>query len=89
MDRERLKAASEALRKASELAEGDVQRRLYDQSNQLAALASRDEGPDHGRLDRHMNTLHEMAQETEGDLHDYVIEAREAVKSYRRDVPGV
>jgi hypothetical protein len=89
MSRPALKAASEELRKASELAEGDLQRRLYDHSNQVATLASREEGPDHGRLDRHMNTLYEIAGETDGDLHDHVVAARNKLKEYREGVAGV
>ena len=89
MARSELQAASDELRKASELADGDLRERLYDHSNQVAALASRDEGPDHGRLDRHMNTLYEIAGETDGDLHDHVVAAREQLKEYRRGVAGV
>ena len=89
MARDALEAASDELRKASELAEGDLQKRLYDHSNQVAELASRDEGPDHGRLDRHMNTLYEIAGETDGDLQDHVVAAREQLKEYRSGVPGV
>ncbi|WP_372910455.1 hypothetical protein [Salinigranum sp.] len=89
MSRPALEAASEELRKASELAEGDLQQRLYDHSNQVATLASREEGPDHGRLDRHMNTLYEIAGETDGALHDHVVAARDKLKEYREGVAGV
>jgi hypothetical protein len=84
-----LEAASEELRKASELASGDRQARLYDHSNQIAELAARDEGPDHGRLDRHMNALYEIAEETDGDLHDHVVAARDHLTEYRSGVEGV
>lgn len=89
MSRDTLEAASEELRRASELADGDLEERLYDHSNQIATLASRDEGPDHGRLDRHMNALYEIAGETDGDLHDHVVAARNQLKEYRSGVPGV
>jgi hypothetical protein len=89
MAREALEAASDELRKASELADGDRQRRLYDHSKQIAELASREEGPDHGRLDRHMNALYEIAGDTDGDLHDHVVAAREQLKEYRSGVEGV
>jgi len=89
MSRDELQAASEELRKASELADGDLQQRLYDHSNQVAKLASRDEGPDHGRLDRHMNVLYEIAGETDGALHDHVVAARDHLKEYRTGVAGV
>ncbi|WP_318567727.1 DUF7553 family protein [Salinigranum marinum] len=89
MSRDELEAASEELRRASELADGDRQRRLYNHSNQVAELASREEGPDHGRLDRHMNALYEIAGETDGALHDHVVAAREHLKEYRTGVAGV
>jgi hypothetical protein len=89
MARGELEAASEELRRASELADGDLQQRLYDQSNQVAELAARDRGPDHGRLDRHMNTLYEIAGETDGELHDRVVAARDHLGEYRSGVEGV
>jgi hypothetical protein len=89
MSREELEAASEELRRASELAEGGLRERLYDHSNQIATLASRDEGPDHGRLDRHMNALYEIAGDTGGDLHDHVVAAREHLREYRTGVEGI
>jgi hypothetical protein len=89
MSRDALEAASEELRKASELAEGDLRERLYDHSNQVATLASRETGPDHGRLDRHMNALYEIADDTEGALHDHVVAARDQLKEYRKGVAGI
>jgi hypothetical protein len=89
MAREELEAASEELRKASELTDGDLRERLYDHSNQVAELASREQGPDHGRLDRHMTALYEIAGDTDGALHDHVIAARERLKEYRKGVAGI
>lgn len=90
MARESLERASEELRRASELVDGDVRQRLYDQSNQLANLATRDQAPDHGRLDRHMNALHQIAADLgDGDAADRVETARESVKEYRKTVEGV
>ncbi|MFC6989838.1 hypothetical protein ACFQJD_16090 [Haloplanus sp. GCM10025708] len=89
MAREQLRTASEALERASELADGDAARRLTDQSNQLAALATRDSGPDHGRLARHTNALNELREELEGEAAERVEAAIEAVKNYRETVEGV
>ncbi|WP_101298117.1 DUF7553 family protein [Halegenticoccus soli] len=89
MTREELQKASDELRQASERVDGEVQERLYDQSNQLAKLASAERGPDHGRLDRHMNVLHELAGELDGEAKDRVQAAREHVKEYRKTVEGV
>lgn len=89
MSRDALETASEELRKASELADGDLRERLYDQSDQVAQLATREQGPDHGRLARHMNALHEIASDTDGDLHDHVVAARGQLAEYRSGLPGV
>lgn len=89
MTREQLQAASEELRKASELTEGETQQRIYEQSDQIAKLATRDKGPDHGRLDRHMNALHELTMELDGEAKEHVQSARNAVKEYRKTVEGV
>lgn len=89
MVRDELQQASDTLREASELVDEETQKRLYDQSNQLAELATRDTDPDHGRLDRHMNVLHELGSELDGEASELVQSARHSVKEYRKTVPGV
>lgn len=89
MTREDLERASTLLSEASDLADGDLQARLETQSDQLAGLAEADREPDHGRLDRHMNALYEIMGETDGEIHDLVEEARNAVSAFRETVEGV
>ncbi|MFC7205071.1 hypothetical protein ACFQJC_16250 [Haloferax namakaokahaiae] len=89
MTRQELQTASKLLKDAAEQTTGDVQERLYEQSDQIAKLATREEGPDHGRLDRHMNVLHDLAGKTEGDVSETVTEARSQLFEYRKSVPGV
>jgi hypothetical protein len=89
MAREELRTASEELRAAAVAADGDVRERIYEQSNQLASLATRDADPDHGRLDRHMHALAEVADETDGEVHERVVAARDALREFREDLPGV
>ena len=89
MARDQLQRASDLLQEASETAEGEASERLRDQSDQLASLATRERGPDHGRLDRHLNTLRELTEESDGGVHDRIVEAREAVIEYRKTVEGV
>jgi gas vesicle protein len=89
MVRDELRTASNELREAAEAASGEAKDRIYEQSNQLATLATRDQDPDHGRLDRHMHALAELMDETDGEIHDHIETAREAVRSYREGVPGV
>jgi hypothetical protein len=89
MPREELQNASDELRAASEAAEGELQRRLYDQSNQLAKLATSERGPDHGRLDRHMNILRELREEADDDVAARVDSALDSVREYRTGVEGI
>jgi hypothetical protein len=89
MPREELQTASDELRRAAEDADGDLRERIYEQSNQLAELATRERGPDHGRLDRHMNALGEIADDLDGDARERVLDARDQVREYRTGVEGV
>jgi hypothetical protein len=90
MTREDLQTASDLLREASEAASEDLVERLYDQSNQLAHLATRDGSPDQGRLDRHAHTLAELAEDTDDEeVADLIRRARTAVQSFREGVGGV
>jgi hypothetical protein len=89
MAREELQAASEELRAAAVAADEGVRERIYEQSNQLASLATRDADPDHGRLDRHMHALAELADETDDEVHEHVVAARESIREFREDLPGV
>lgn len=89
MVREQLQAASDALRRAAEAAADDLEERIYEQSNQLATLATRDADPDHGRLARHMNALDEILDDVEGEVREHVEDALERVREYRKGVEGV
>jgi hypothetical protein len=93
MTRELLQQASDELRRASELAPEDVTERVYEQSNQLAKLATADRGPDHGRLARHTNALAEIADDLDAadatEAAGHVREARRLISEYREDLPGV
>jgi hypothetical protein len=90
MAREELQAASNALRRAAEqVGDDELEDRIYSQSNQMAKLAARDRGPDHGRLDRHMHTLGKLAEETDDEVSADVREALEQVRAYRETVEGV
>jgi hypothetical protein len=90
MAREKLREASDLLREASELADAaDTQKRLYEQSDQLARLATREQEPDHGRLAKHMNALYELTNELDGDASRLTEEARESVAEFRETVEGV
>ena len=89
MSHELLEDASDRLRAAAEATEGDTQQRLYDQSDVLATLATRERGADHGRLARHMHALAELADETDGDAWEAIVDARSTLSTFREDVDGV
>lgn len=90
MAREELQAASNVLRRAAErVGDDDLEDQIYSQSNQMAKLAARDHGPDHGRLDRHMHSLGKLAEQTNGDVRADIEEAREQVRRFRETVEGV
>ncbi|WP_416838199.1 hypothetical protein [Haloferax sp. DFSO52] len=89
MTREELQKASQLLKDAAEATDGEVRERLYNQSDQLAKLADRAQGPDHGRLARHMTVLHDLANQLDGDTAETVRAARQQVLEYRKTVPGV
>lgn len=90
MTREQLRTASEELRMASEgAATPEMERRLHDQSNQFATLATAEHGPDHGRLARHLNALKEIREEAGDEVTEHVEKAEEAITAYRETVEGV
>ena len=87
---EELQRASELLRDAAESVEDpDVEERIYEQSRQLAEQAAADRGPDHGRLARHQNALHEIIEQSNDEAAGSVEGALDRVKEYRSGVEGV
>lgn len=86
MSRDELRRASEALQRAATDVSDEQRERVETQADQLASLADRDQGPDHGRLARHMLTIQELAEQTG---HDDVQTAYDHVKTYREGIEGV
>lgn len=89
MAREPLQNASDALRKASEAAEGDAREQLYEHSDRLAKLAAADQRPDHGRLARAERKVTDAAEGSSDEVEAYVDEAIEYVHAYRETLDGV
>ena len=90
MEREELVSASEELKQVSgRVDDGEVRERLENQSEQLRKLAAADNGPDHGRLDRHMHALSDLQGQVDDDLAERIDHARESVRAYRETVEGV
>jgi len=81
-----LRSASEQLRQASAAADdAESQRRLYDLSDRLAALAAADEAPDGDDLMQHLHALGELREATSGDVAEHVDAALETVRAVRED----
>jgi len=88
--REELAAASNALQQAAiAVDDEDLEARIYDQSQQFAKLATAERGPDHGRLARHENALHELADLTSGEAREQIEAALEHAQTYREGVEGI
>lgn len=84
MGRKSLANASEELEHVSGLiVDPDVRSQLVNQADQLRKLADAERGPNHGRLDRHMNVLAELQGRVDGDLAEHVGHARDEVGAYR------
>lgn len=87
MTRENLASARDTLESAAEeTSDDDVTDQLESQADQLDTLATRDRGPDHGRLARIENALHDLE---DSDVGDQVEAAHESVVAFRETVDGV
>jgi hypothetical protein len=87
MAHEELQRASEELRAAAGLVDGEERERLERQADQFADLAER--GTDHGRLARHENALREIRAATGDDADEHVGAAMDAITAYRETLEGV
>lgn len=86
---EELSDASDALRTATETTTGETRERLFEQAEALADAATADEGPDHGKLARHLHVLREIESQVDETAADHVARARDLLSSYREGVDGV
>jgi hypothetical protein len=82
-----LEAASEELRAAADLADGDERERLETQADSLADLA--ETGTDHGRLARHENALREVKAESGAGVGEHIEMAMDAITEHRKSLDGV
>lgn len=89
MSRDHLDRASELLSETSNATSGDPSERLRKQADELADLATRDRGPDHGRLDRHMNILRQIKEDVDEEPASSIDDALEHITEYRKTVEGV
>lgn len=90
MTSEEIREASEVLDQAAERTDDeDLRERLTEQADQLAALAERDRGPDHGRVARHQGSLRDIKADAGGALDEPIDEANDLLNAYRETVEGV
>lgn len=89
MTDDRLREASEQLRAASAAAgDEETQRRLYDLSDRIAALAAAEEAPDGDDLMQHLHALGDLREATDGDVSERVNSALENVRERREELAG-
>lgn len=86
---EHLRRASQRLAAAAEVDDGDANERLREQADELAELADRDRGPDHGRLARHERAIEDAAGDAGEAATEHVESALDSVHAYRETVEGV
>ncbi|GGN11228.1 DUF7553 family protein [Halarchaeum nitratireducens] len=86
-----LRDASETLEAAAnDCDDDDLRERLATQADALASLATRDQGPDHGRLARHTHALQDIASDADDDdIAAAVDDALASIRAYRETVSGV
>lgn len=89
MSRPELDAASEALQDAADVASPELAAELAAKADTVADLATRHEGPDHGRLARLEHALRQFAEDGSAEVTDRVEQALEHVREYRKTVEGV
>lgn len=89
MARDKLQTAADHLESASATASGDASDRLAELSSQLETLAARDTDPDHGRLARIQNKLHDLESDVGDDAAATISDANDAINGFRETLEGV
>ena len=84
MARTALVEASDALRAAAERASANRRRRLTDSADMLSMLATRQPGPDHGRLAQLECTLRGLKEAANPETVDHIDDALGQIKTYRK-----
>ncbi|MEF8807031.1 DUF7553 family protein [Natronomonas sp.] len=86
---EHLEEAAEALREASDAADGEAAERLTKKADSFEEAAAEGKTLDHGTLARHEHGLREVSDDEGGDVADHVDAALESITEYRSTVEGV
>lgn len=90
MGREELESAAETLEAAAELAtDEEVRSGLTTHAEAYRTLATRERGPDHGRLARHERGLADLRADASEDVAERIERALADVRAYRETVDGV
>ncbi|WP_338729576.1 hypothetical protein [Haladaptatus sp. DJG-WS-42] len=90
MSREHLQAASDQLTAiAADLDDETLAERLSGIAEQVGTFASQERGPDHGRLARIENALHEVKAKVDDDQKKAIEQAHEEIKAFRSTVSGI
>jgi len=89
MARTALVDASDALRAAATRASAERGAQLTQTAETLSMLATRQPGPDHGRLARLEYTLRELQEAANPEAVEHIDDAIDRIKAYRKTVEGV
>ncbi|QLD84515.1 hypothetical protein HWV23_01920 [Natronomonas halophila] len=84
-----LEDAADALRQASDAADGEAAERLTKKADSFEEAAAEAKTLDHGTLARHEHGLREVSDDEGGAVADHVDDALEAITEYRSTVEGV
>jgi hypothetical protein len=86
---EHLEEAAEALREASDAADGEAAERLTKKADSFEEAAAEGKTLDHGALARHEHGLREISDDVGDEAADHIDAAMDAITAYRSTVEGV
>ena len=90
MTRTELQLASEHIAAAADAtADDETKERLQRQAEEFEKHAEADRGPDHGRLARHENILHDVADDADEAVVTEIQTALDHIRKFRETLPGV
>lgn len=90
MARAELKEASEKLELAADgVSDAEIRDELTTLADHMQQLATRERGPDHGRMARHDRAMLHLIDETDGAVKDHIETALDRLRAYRSTVEGV
>ena len=88
MSASELETVVERLRTAREHVDGDAEERIEGLVGKAESALKDGRTLDHGALARMTRTLSELGEDADGETAEAIEAAKDAISSYREDVPG-